>query len=215
MENLKTSRLKAVRRQLIVLVSILIVLSWTGAAPGQLGMGDGKGVAQQRLNPLLVRISGRLQQVSTHPCENTTGKAVLGTHLFLKDKNGLELNIHLGPANEVSEIVKKLIVGNELEFTGFRTDKMPPNHYVAKTLILPNRIIHLRDTALRPYWSTNRLGGKDSSSYPAITVNRRKSEDIGSLRYYPKYGRRCRFQDGPGSYCKGRCRGRACGQRWK
>jgi hypothetical protein len=88
---------------------------------------------QQRLKPCLIRLSGKLHQISTHPCEKTTGKADLGTHLIPEDKNGRELNIHLGPASDVSEIVKRLTVGNEFELIGFRTEKMPPNHYVTKT----------------------------------------------------------------------------------
>ena len=46
----------------------------------------------------MVRISGKLQEIKTHPCEKATGQAELGTHLILKDKNGREFNIHLGPA---------------------------------------------------------------------------------------------------------------------
>lgn len=210
MENLKTSGLKAIRRQLIVLVSILIVLSWTGAAPGQLGMGDSKGVAQQRLKPRLDRISGKLQHISTYPCENTTGKAELGTHLILKDKNGRELNIHLGPANEMSEIVKRLTVGNEFGLIGFRTDKMPLNHYVAITLILPNHVIHLRDSTLRPYWSNNKLGGKMllNSTFP---TGQRRSLKMSSSFHNPKYYQRRCFRDRPRHGLNRRCcGGRAC-----
>ncbi len=125
------------RHGIIVFVSTLIVLIWTATAPGQPGIGDSKGVMQQRLKPRLVRISGKLLQISTHPCENTTGKAKLGTHLILKDRDGRELNVHLGPASELSETVKRITVGANLNLLGFHTNKMPPNHYVAKTLLLP------------------------------------------------------------------------------
>jgi hypothetical protein len=187
MKSLKEIRLRAVRHQLIVLVSILIVLSWTAASPGQLGMGDSKGVAQQRLKPRLVRISGKLQHISTYPCENTTGKAELGTHLILKDKNGRELNIHLGPASEVSEIVKRLIVVNEFELIGFRTDKMPMNHYVAKTLILPNYIIHLRDSTLRPYWSSHRYSRQDPLISTSTTGEKKSIGTTDFFLCHPKY----------------------------
>ena len=107
MKNLKETRLCAIgRHSIVVFVRFLIVLSWTVTAPGQLGMGDNKGIAQQKLKPRLVRISGKLQEIKTHPCENTTGKAKLGTHLILKDMDGRELNVHLGPASELSETVK-------------------------------------------------------------------------------------------------------------
>ena len=188
MKNLEKTGLCAIGQHgIVVFVSTLIVLTWAAAAPGQLGMGDSKGVAQQRLKPRLVRISGKLQEIKTHPCENTTGKAELGTHLILKDKHGRELNIHLGPAPAVSEIVKRLTVGTKLDLVGFHTDKMPPNQYIAKTLILANNIIHLCDFDLRPYWSTNRLGEGAPSSSAATNRKRKTSETTGSLCYYPRF----------------------------
>ena len=171
------------------------MLIWTATAPGQLGMGDSKGVVQKRLKPRLVRISGKLLQIKTHPCENTTGKAKLGTHLILKDRDGRELNVHLGPASELSETVKRITIGANLNLLGFHTNKMPPNHYVAKTLLLPNHIIHWRDSALRPYWSTNRLGGQASLTSISTTGNRRLIETTGSFLYHPKYYRRRCFKD--------------------
>jgi hypothetical protein len=194
-------------------LSVLIMLIWTATAPGQLGMGDRKGIVQQRLKPRLVRLSGTLQQIQTHPCESTTGKAELGTHLILEDKDGRELNIHLGPASEVSEIIKRLTLAAKLDLLGFRTDKMPSNHYVAKTLILPNHIIPLRDSDLRPCWSTNRLSEKAQS--PTVTTTRKRmTETTSSFRYRPQYWRRRCFQDEPRPCWRRRCRGRGYGRRW-
>jgi hypothetical protein len=213
MKNLKGTRLWAARRHdMILLMSILFVLTWTAIAPGQLGMGDSKGIAQQRLKPRLIRISGRLQEIKTHPCENTTGKAELGTHLILKDKHGQELNIHLGPTSELSETIKWLTVGMKIDLFGFRTEKMSPNHYVAKTLILANHVIQLRDSDLRPYWSNNRLSEKNTSSFMATTGKRITSETTGSLCYYPKFWQRCCFRDGQRACWRRRCRGRNCGR---
>ena len=215
MENFKETILWAVGRYgMVVLVSTLFVVIWTPTASGQLGMGDSKGVVQQRLKPRLIRVSGTLQQIQTHPCENTTGKAELGTHLILKDEHGQELNIHLGPASELSETVKRLTVGTKLDLLGFRTDKMPPNQYIAKTLILPNYIIQLRDSDLHPYWSNNRPAGQVRSPFTAITGKRRTSEAVGSLRYYPKYWRRRCFQAEPRPRGRRRCRERGYGRRW-
>ncbi len=162
------------------------------------------------LKPRLVRISGKLQEIKTHPCENTTGKAEIGTHLILKDKHGQELNIHLGPASAVSEAVKRLTVGTKLDLLGFRTDKMPPKQYVAKTLILTNHVIHLRSSNLRPYWANNRLGERASSSSTATTGKRKTSETKGSLCYYPRFWQRRCFQDEQRPRWRRHCRGRAC-----
>jgi len=201
--------------RIAILLSILTMLTWTATAPGQLGMGDSKGIAQQRLKPRLVRITGKLQQIQTHPCENTTGKAELGTHLILKDKQGQELNIHLGPASEVAETVKRLTIGTRLDLLGFHTDKMLPNHYVAKTLILPNHIIQLRSSDLRPYWSTNRPAGQVPSPMVATTGKQRMSEISRSFRNYPKYWRQRSFRAGQRPRWQRRCRGRGCGRRWE
>jgi hypothetical protein len=156
----------------------MIVLIWATVSPAQLGMGENTGVAQQRLKPRLVHISGKLVEIKTHPCESTTGPAELGTHLIIKDENEKELNIHLGPAPALSETVKQLKVGKSLEIIGFNTDKMPANQYVAKTLILSNRIIELRDSDLRPYWSRSRFGDwnreRSKTTFPGQQIRWRR-----------------------------------------
>lgn len=216
MKSLKKTGLCAIERHGIILfVSTLIVLIWTATAPGQLGIGDNKGIVQQRLKPPLVRISGKLQQISTHPCENTTGKAELGTHLILKDKHGRELNIHLGPAPAVSETVKRLKVGTKLDLVGFRTEKMAPNQYVTKTLFLDNHVIRLRNSELRPCWSNNKLGEGAWSPSTARTGKQKMSETTGPLCYYPRFWQRRCFQDGQRPCWRWSCRGRACGRKWK
>jgi hypothetical protein len=93
---------------------------------------------------------------------------------------------------------------------GFRTDKMPPNQYVAKTLILTNHVIHLRSSNLRPYWANNRLGERASSSSTATTGKRKTSETKGSLCYYPRFWQRRCFQDEQRPRWRRHCRGRAC-----
>jgi len=211
MKNLEETRLWIIRRHdIVVLVSTLIVLIWAATAPGQRGMGDNKGVAQQRLKPRLVSISGKLQEIKTHPCENTTGKAELGTHLILKDKHGQELNIHLGPAPVLSEVVKQLTVGKKLDLLGFRTDKMLSNHYVATTLILANRFIQLRGSDLRPYWSRGRPGDQARTPSTMTTADQRTARRMDCPYHCPKLWQfRC-FQDSPKSRLRQRCRGKIC-----
>ena len=209
MKNLDKTKLRAIGRGGInVLVTALVVLIWAAAAPGQRGMGDSKGVAQQRLKPHLVLISGKLQEIKTHPCENTTGKADLGTHLILKDKQGQEFNVHLGPAPALSETVKRLIVGRKLDLLGFRTDKMPPNQYVAQTLILDSRIIQLRDSNLRPYWAGSRFDQERLSPSAKTTVDQRTVMRKNRFYCHPKLWRRRCFQNGQRPRWTRRCRGR-------
>jgi hypothetical protein len=217
MKNLEKTRLIAIGRYgVFVFVSILLVLFWASAAPGQRGMGDGVGVAQQMLKPSLVHISGKLQEIKTHPCENTTGQADLGIHLILKDKQGRELNVHLGPAPALSETIKQLKIDEKIELIGFRTDKMPLNQYVAKILIFDGNVIQLRNSGLRPYWAGSGFGWEAVSPYAKTNFDQRTA--MRRNRYYcswPKLWQRRCFQNGQRPYGRRRCRGRAHYHRWE
>ena len=215
MKNAEKTEYLTIGRHSTMLATVLIVLIWATVTPGQRGMGDSRGVAQQRLKPSLVRISGRLEQIKTHPCDNTTGQAELGTHLILKDKSGQELNIHLGPAPAMSKIVNQLAVGKSLDLLGFRTDKMPSNHYAATTLILANRVIQLRDSDLRPYWSRSRLGDQALAPSTTTTPGQRTARRRGRLYHRPgSWQYRC-SRGLPRSRPRWRCRGRSFCHRWR
>jgi hypothetical protein len=77
----------------------------------------------------------------------------LGTHLIVKNDQGQQLNIHLGPTAAVEDIAGQLTIGMRLEIVGFQTKKMPSDQYVAARLILAKTSIDLRDARLRPYWA--------------------------------------------------------------
>jgi len=217
MKNLGKTRLSAVGRHgIIVFVSILLVLLQVSAATGQRGMGDWEGVAQQMLKPSLVHISGKLQEIKTHPCENTTGKADQGTHLILKDKQGRELNVHLGPAPVLSETIKQLKAGRKIDLLGFRTDKMPLNQYVAQILILGNHIIQLRDSSLRPYWAGSGFVQETLAPSAKTIVDQRTAMRRNCSFYsWPKSWRHCCFQNGRRPHWRRHCRGRIFCREWQ
>jgi hypothetical protein len=77
--------------------------------------------------------------------------------LIIQDAENHEFNIHLGPTPAVADVVRQLRTGNKIGVFAFRTAKMPADQYVAKTLILGDRVIRLRDSMLRPYWSRGSL----------------------------------------------------------
>ena len=141
----------------IILIAALAALFCSTAAYAQKGMGDYTGIAREPIKPPITRLSGIVHEIRTHPCEHTTGKAEIGTHLILKSSQNQEFNIHLGPATAVADIVKQLAVGKEIEVFGFHTEKMPSNHYVAKQLVIGGRSIDLRDASLRPFWAKSNL----------------------------------------------------------
>jgi len=101
--------------------------------------------------------------------------------VIVEDKQGRKLNIHLGPAPDVAEVVKKLKSGTKLDLLVFRTDKMPPEQYVAKTLILGPRFVELRDSELRPYWAGGNLNGQAQARY-GFAAGRRGGAGVRGYR---------------------------------
>jgi hypothetical protein len=148
----QTSHLSPWSRLLLAVVCVWPLFSSTVYA--QKGMGDQDGVARQGLRPSLTRLTGKILSVETHPCEKTTGPALAGTHLIVEGTDGKRYNLHLGPANAVASIVTPLQPGVPIEVTAFRTSKMPEDQYVVSTLLLENsKMVQLRDSDLRPFWS--------------------------------------------------------------
>ncbi|MGQ9576765.1 MAG: hypothetical protein ACUVUC_15770, partial [Thermoguttaceae bacterium] len=128
-------------------------------ALAQKGMGDLTGVARQAVGPELVTLSGKLLEIKTGPCENTTGRSPIGTHILLESRDGQRLNVHLGPAAAVADIVAGLKPGQQVTAKAFRTEKMPEGHYVAQSLTVGSSTVLLRDESLRPAWAGGRPGG--------------------------------------------------------
>ena len=131
-------------------------LLWGVFAPSahaQRGMGDPVGVARQAVKPEVISLSGEVLAVKTGPCEKTTGRADVGSHVFLKTPKGEKVNIHLGPAAAVDYLVERLPVGKKVTADVFRTAKMPTSHYVAQSLTFDGTTIRLRDEGLRPFWA--------------------------------------------------------------
>jgi hypothetical protein len=216
MKNQNRTRLNTVgRKGIVIFLSTLLLLIWSFTAHAQRGMGDSEGVAQQILKPCLVHVSGRLQEIKTHPCENTTGKADLGTHLILKDNQDQELNIHLGPTPVLSKTVKRLKLGGKIELLGFRTDKLPLNQYVAKTLIFGSNIIQLRNSDLRPYWAGRGFSQETLLPSTKTTLDKRTAKRSNCYCYsYPKTRPRRYFQNGQRPCWRLRCRGRFFCREW-
>ncbi|MBN2293970.1 MAG: hypothetical protein JXM70_16200 [Pirellulales bacterium] len=131
----------------------------TGLA--QKGVGDPEGVARQADKPEKVSLSGEVLKIEVGPCENSTGRASIGAHFLLKTPKGEELNIHLGPANVVDYIVKRLSAGKKVTVNAFRTAKMKKNHFVAQSLTLDETTLRLRDEMFRPMWAGGSVNWSD------------------------------------------------------
>ncbi len=198
----------------LLAMSALATFLLTPVVCGQRGIGDPYGIAQCPARPPVVRLSGELEDITNHPCENSTGPAVLGTHLILRNDKGKQLNIHLGPTSLVGTVVKSLSVGNQLDVIAFHTERLPANQYVATTVIVDDRVIRLRDHYLRPYWAGR---SASTSASPRCGWTPRSDNQYGfeyRSRGYGGCGRGWRlFGSSPGYRGRrfGRCWG---GDRW-
>lgn len=126
---------------------------WVSAGLAQRGQGDPQGVAQQPAKPKVVSLSGKVLKVKTEPCQMTTGRSQLGTHLIMKTFDAKTLNIHLGPADAMKSVAKELLAGTEVKVEAYRTKKMEKDQYIARSLTIGDRLMKLRDKSLRPAWA--------------------------------------------------------------
>jgi len=139
-----------VRVSMLTLAVLGLVAS---AALAQRGVGDPSGVARTGTTPEIVTLSGKVLEVKTEPCANTTGRFPVGTHFLMKTAEGKTLNIHLGPAAMVEFVAKELVPDKAVKVQAFRTEKMKEDHYVAQQLSYDGRSVTLRDETLQPVWA--------------------------------------------------------------
>lgn len=145
--------------QLILLAAGLLILS-VATADAQRGRGNFIGMGQELVKPDIVELSGELVEIKTGPCEQTTGHALIGTHLFIRENtDGPLMNIHLGDANAVDKTVAGLVIGHQVNIQAFRTDLLDNNHYIAMELESDGRSVVLRTSDFRPVWAGS-YGGR-------------------------------------------------------
>jgi hypothetical protein len=142
----------------ITLTAIVFTMVSAASALAQRGVGERTGVARQAVRPSVVEVSGTLKAIEVGPCEQTTGRYPIGTHLLLTTKDDKEVNVHVGPAAVSTSLTKQLVVGDELRAKVFRTERMAKNHFVAQTISFNGKTIEFRDANLRPYWAGGRRG---------------------------------------------------------
>jgi len=148
------------KKLLKLMITIFAALLFSVSALAQKGTGEATGIAQQAVKPPVITLLGKLLEIKIGPCENTTGWSTTGTHLIMQSKDGMKLNIHLGPTSAVEHVIDQLVIGQSLTFDAFRTERLPKNAYILKSLILDGKVIHLRDNNLRPSWAYARGWGQ-------------------------------------------------------
>jgi hypothetical protein len=190
----------------VVFTAIALLVCGVGLprAYSQKGAGDPTGIARQADKPEVISLSGKVTAIESGPCERTTGRAGIGTHVLLETTQGDSLNIHLGPKAAVEKIAKQLAVGQSVEVKAFRTDKLPEDNYVAKSIKLDGKTLKLRDDSLRPVWAGGAARQSDGKNPPAAGGGYGRGRGAGfgrgpgaGLGYGAGLGRGCRFCPGP------------------
>ena len=144
----------------------------TTVALAQRGTGEDEGLARRGIQPEMKEISGRLTAIETGPCQRTTGREYIGTHLLVEAEDGRELNIHIGAASAVQSFVDQLRVGQQIDATVFRTDRLPPDHYVAQTLRAGEQVLEVRREDLSPFWAQQRRDSRGDRERPYRRMER-------------------------------------------
>ncbi len=125
-------------------------------AEAQKGTGEAAGVTGPVTRAELV---GTVTGTRTDRCAMTTGRAMIGSHVLFDSAGHGRVNLHLGPASAVDELVEALQPGTELTARAFRTENLPPGAYVAQTVTVGGTTYTLRDADLRPAWRVRGDGG--------------------------------------------------------
>lgn len=130
-----------------------------GTAFAQKGTGDPTGMARRADRPAIVSMSGAVKDTKIGPCKLTTGRSAEGAHLIVQAQDKT-VNLHLGPSAAVGDVLKAAPVGQQISFDAFRTDRMPPDAFIAKSVKAGDQTFVLRDDNLRPKWALGRGGGR-------------------------------------------------------
>ena len=142
-------------KTILALTAAFTICYGAGAsiALAQKGTGTPTGVAQQVAKPKITSLSGTISEIETGPCQATTGRATVGTHLLIETAKGQKLNVHLGPTAAVQRLTERLKTGDKVTVNVFRTEKMLEGHHVAQSIVLGKETFQLRDGNLRPLWA--------------------------------------------------------------
>ena len=100
----------------------------------------------------LITLSGKIRAIKTKLCERNQGGSRVCFHLTVLTSQQKEIDLHLGAKDIVGKVVNQLAVNQILAFDAFRSQQMPENSYIAKTLSLDDRVIHLNNDVTTPNW---------------------------------------------------------------
>jgi hypothetical protein len=158
-------------------IALLLWLLCAMLAAAQKGMGEPTGVARQAVTPPIETMSGTIKDIEIGPCERTTGRSLEGVHLIVQAESGKTINLHLGPAAALEDVLDQLSAAQQITFEAFRTDAMPQDAYVAKSLKAGDTTFDVRDDSFRPNWAIAARGGQGGG--PGMGAGRGQGRDPG------------------------------------
>lgn len=139
-------------------VAAVTLAAFASTVWGQRGVGKSTGIARLADRPKVIELTGTLEAIKIGPCEHTKGRSPVGVHIVLAQDKDKKLNVHLGPAAVVQTLISHLKTGDKLTVEAFRTDALPADQYIAKSLSVDGKVVTLRDASLRPFWAGGRGG---------------------------------------------------------
>lgn len=145
--------------RVVIITAVFFVLT-AGWALAQRGVGDPVGVARQGDALPVQTLSGTVVSIEVGACEQTTGRSPQGVHLLVDTDEGERINLHLGPLFAVDHLVDQMEDGLEISFDAFRTDALPDDAFIARTLRFDGKSVQLRDDSLRPSWAYGQGAGR-------------------------------------------------------
>lgn len=145
-------------RKVALVFLLLVGASITCGA--QKGLGDNTGIAREGENLQIFNVTGEVVEIKVGPCEQTTGRADLGFHLIIQLEDESVANLHLGPADALKKVRDTVSIGQRVSAKAFRSEKMPEDACIAKTITIGDEVFSIRDNYLRPIWAASRgMGG--------------------------------------------------------
>ena len=177
-------------RSLPVTVALLAALAIAGPAAAQRGVGEAEGIVRQGLQPSTVTLIGVVDDVLIGPCHRTTGRAAVGAHALVRTGTQGPVNLHLGPEAALDALLDRLTVGTEVQVEAFRTDLMPPDAFVARTVTVAGDTFELRDDSLRPHWALGPGPGRGRDAAWAKAGMGRMRDSVVARASGPAGGRR-------------------------
>lgn len=149
---------------LTLITAVIALVLTTTPAVGQKGIGKTDGLARSGVQPDVTSLEGTVSGFKVEECPQTTGRSLEGVHLLLEDADGQTLNVHLGPEFATDHVMDQIAKGDKVSIAAFKTDELPDDQFIAQSLKLDDKTIHLRDENFRPSWAAGQGQGFNRGS---------------------------------------------------